>query len=241
MNFRDVELLSAYLDGRLGPSDAARLETRLSADPNLKATLEGLRETRGLLRRLPQRKAPRNFRLTPQMVGIRPPEPRAYPVFRLATALAGILFLTSVAVNALTPLATRSLTAAPAPMYGMGGGGGGAAPELSEVPSAATEAPSQAAFAALAPTATPEGTLAADAATNQALQNEESARGAVPAPTIQAKEGSPIRPGSPISTGQPIPVSLIIVLAVIMVLSGAAAWLLRLNTERRVRKRWNQK
>src|SRR5512140_1626639 len=125
MNFRDVELLSAYLDGRLKPSEATRLEARLSADPNLKATLEDLRETRGLLRRLPQRRAPRNFRLSPKMAGVRPPEPRAYPVFRLATALAAFLFVASVALNAFTPLAASRLAAAPAPGYGLGGGGGG--------------------------------------------------------------------------------------------------------------------
>src|SRR5512141_1004081 len=126
MNFRDVELLSAYLDGRLSPSDSARLEARLSSDQSLRVTLDELRETRGLLRRLPQRKAPRNFRLTPKMAGIRPPEPRAYPLFRFATALAGFLFLASVALNAFTPYAAQHLAAAPAaPAYGMGGGGGG--------------------------------------------------------------------------------------------------------------------
>src|SRR5512140_1508794 len=125
MNFRDVELLSAYLDGRLSPSDSVRLEARLTSDRSLRATLDELRETRGLLRSLPQRRAPRNFRLTPKMAGLRPPEPRAYPVFRLATALATFLFVAAIALNGLAPFATQRLAAAPAPAFGMGGGGSG--------------------------------------------------------------------------------------------------------------------
>ncbi len=53
MNFRDVELLSAYLDGQLNPSDANRLESRLSSDPDLRAVMDDLRAARGLLRQLP--------------------------------------------------------------------------------------------------------------------------------------------------------------------------------------------
>lgn len=255
MNFRDVELLSAYLDGRLSPSEAARLEGRISSDPNLKATLEDLRETRGLLRRLPQRKAPRNFRLTPKMVGIRPPEPRAYPAFRLATALAAFLLLASVALNAFTPFAAQRLAAAPAPIYGMGGGGGGGgAPESStdavggggsgqftEVPPAATEAPLQQPFAAAAPTATLEGTAAAESATSQALQTEDTARASGAAPETQANKIGPIQPGSPLATNQPVPIPWIIGFAVVMIVCAVAAWLLRRNNERRIRKQWSQK
>ena len=73
MNFRDVELLSSYLDGQLKLSDSARLERRLSLDPDLRAVLDDLRSARGLLRQLPMRKAPRNFTLTPKMVGKNPP------------------------------------------------------------------------------------------------------------------------------------------------------------------------
>src|SRR5512142_1611304 len=122
MNFRDVELLSAYLDGQLNPSETSRLETRLSTDQNLRTALEELRGTRTLLRRLPQRRAPRSFRLTPKMAGIRPPEPRAYPAFRFATALAAFLFVAAVALNAFVPFAASRMAPAAAPVYGMGGG-----------------------------------------------------------------------------------------------------------------------
>ena len=33
MNQRDLELLSAYLDGELNPSDSTRLESRLQIGP----------------------------------------------------------------------------------------------------------------------------------------------------------------------------------------------------------------
>jgi hypothetical protein len=245
MNFRDVELLSAYLDRRLGPSDAARLEARLSSDANLKATLEDLRETRGLLRRLPQRRAPRNFRLTPSMAGIRPPEPRAYPVFRLATALAAFLFVASVAVNAFTPFAASRLAAAHAPAYGIGGGsGGGGAPEGESATAAAmmtAQAPPQAPFAAIAPTAAPEGTLSA-AATAVPPQAQDTTRALGGGPTEQASKAAPLQSAVPAPANQqPVPLTWVILLGVLMLVCAVAAWLLRRNNEQRIRNEWNHK
>jgi len=137
MNQRDVELLSAYLDGQLKPSDSARLEVRLNTEPELVSIMDDLRAARSLLRQLPQRRAPRNFTLTRKMVGENPPMPRAYPIFRLATAVATLLFFFTFGVNFLAPQ-----LASQAPV-GIGGGGG--EPELfaAEAPadSVATEAP----------------------------------------------------------------------------------------------------
>ncbi|MFZ5884347.1 MAG: anti-sigma factor family protein [Chloroflexota bacterium] len=117
MNRRDLELLSAYLDGELKPADSARLEARLNADPELASVLNDLRAARTLLRKLPSRKAPRNFTLTRKMVGQNPPLPRAYPAFRLATVLATLLFFFSFGVNFVgTQLASPA-------NFGMGGGG----------------------------------------------------------------------------------------------------------------------
>ena len=253
MNFRDVELLSAYLDGRLNPSESARLEARLSSEPNLKATLEDLRQTRGVLRRLPQRRAPRDFRLTPKMAGIRPPEPRAYPVFRFATALTAFLFVAAVALNAITPFAAPRLAAAPAPGFGMGGGGGGAGgggggPDqfTAEAPvpqaPAATEAPPQAPFAALAPTATPEGTLSIAQATAAASQAEDATRALGAAPSEEANKTGPVGPAPAAETSQqPVPLPWVIGLGIVMLICAAAAVLLRRNNERQVRERWNKK
>ncbi|HXD10381.1 MAG TPA: hypothetical protein VN653_09990, partial [Anaerolineales bacterium] len=138
MNQHDLELLSAYLDGQLKPSDITRLEARFQSDPQLVSVLNDLRSTRNLLRKLPARRAPRNFTLTRKMVGQNPPLPRAFPIFRFATTLATLLFVFSFGVNSFG----RQL-AAQAPIFGRGGGGGAAdsvaAPYAVE--SFATEAP----------------------------------------------------------------------------------------------------
>jgi anti-sigma factor RsiW len=119
MNRRDIELLSAYLDGQLKPSDSARLESRLKSDQELLAVMDDLRAARNLLRRLPQRRAPRNFTLTRKMVGQNPPMPRAYPFFRFATTIATLLLFFTFGLNFLAP------QLAAAPNLGMGGGQGG--------------------------------------------------------------------------------------------------------------------
>jgi len=140
MNQRDVEQLSSYLDGGLSPSDSARLKTRLASDLELASALDALRAARSLLRRMPHRRAPRNFLLTPKMVGKKPPLPRSYPVFRFATALATLLFGLSFLTNQVVSFGAS----APAPAYGIGGGADAAteAPMLEMAP-AATEPPAE--------------------------------------------------------------------------------------------------
>jgi len=120
LSSRDVEQLSAYLDGQLSQADSARLESRIKSDPELQSVYDGLRQSRALLRRLPMRRAPRNFRLTPNMAGVKPPLPRSFPFFRLASALASILFFLGYALNLSAPAAPTP-TAIGMP-YGAGGG-----------------------------------------------------------------------------------------------------------------------
>src|SRR5690349_20667774 len=157
--FHDIEQLSAYLDGQLSPSDSARLESRLQSDPELASAYDDLRATRGILRKLPSRRAPRNFTLTRKMAGLKPPLPRTYFTFRFATAFATILFAFTVAVNNIAPRIAYN----PALLnYGSGGGGCtggcGGGPDtvyqapLSEAAPAATEESSAAAQMAPAPT-----------------------------------------------------------------------------------------
>ncbi len=156
MNQRDIELLSAYLDGQVSPADSAKLESRLKTDPELESVLRDLRAARGILRKIPVRKAPRNFTLTRQMAGLRPPLPRTYPLFRLATVFASVLFLFSFTATALSPI--FSLTPPEQSYFGMGGGGGceepcGGGPmetapmEESAPPAAAEQAEPQSAYA----------------------------------------------------------------------------------------------
>lgn len=138
-NFRDVEKLSAYLDGHLSPAESTRIESRLESDPELAAVFDELRKTRSMLRQLPQRRVPRNFTLTPKMVGRNPPLPRAYPFFRLAGVVATLLFFITFALNAISPAASRVATQS-APGFNFGGAA--AEPEMAlEAPAEAVEEP----------------------------------------------------------------------------------------------------
>ena len=66
---RDLELLSAYLDGELAAPDRGALEQRLAREESLRATLDDLRTNQQLLRVLPLLKAPRSFALDPTVYG----------------------------------------------------------------------------------------------------------------------------------------------------------------------------
>ena len=117
---RDWEILSAYLDRQLKPKEVAALEIRLSADPDLSGALGELQRTRDALRSLPRLRAPRNFTLTPQMVGQsvawRPrAASRLAPVFGFASALAAFLLILVVVGDLLGFLAPSTGTVALAP------------------------------------------------------------------------------------------------------------------------------
>ena len=193
MNRRDIELLSAYLDGELKPSDSTRLETRLKSDPELASVLNDLRATRTLLRKLPSRKAPRNFTLTRKMAGQNPPLPRAYPIFKLATLVATLLFFFSFGLNFMgSQLASQPLG------FGMGGGGGGEsesyavqeAPAMEEPAAAAPMAPAPAEPAMPAPTegSAEEPLVSAASQATEVSPSEDSAR-IVETPASKAVEG----------------------------------------------------
>ena len=112
MKQRDIEILSSYLDGQLSSADAARLEARLRTDPEMRSVLQDLRGARSLLRQLPMRKAPRNFTLTPKMVGKNPPLPRSYPLFKFSATLASILLFFTIGLNILGPQLAAQIHAA---------------------------------------------------------------------------------------------------------------------------------
>ena len=157
--FRDVEQISAFLDGKLSKVETRRLNARLDADPGLAAVYNDLLQAKTLLRKTPQRRAPRNFTLTPKMAGIKPPVPRAVPFMRLASVLTAFLLFMTFAIN------FASSPSFGAPMaYGVGGGmggGGGAPEEAMAEPSvqleavAVTEAPAPAPKEAYLPTEAP--------------------------------------------------------------------------------------
>ncbi|MFZ5911188.1 MAG: anti-sigma factor family protein [Chloroflexota bacterium] len=226
-SFRDVEQLSAYLDGQLDQGDAARLETRLETDPQLASVFEELRQSRAVLRQLPQRRAPRNFVLTPKMIGQKPPLPRAYPFFRFSTALAAVLLLFTFAINAIGPIPLGAM--APAPSYGMGGGAV-EEPALAMEEPAATEAPAE-------PESPPAPEFAMPAAT-QTAPAADSARAAEATPEGQEKQGiseqAEAEPGAlavePLREApsrNPIPLSWQIALGILALTNASIVFLMR--------------
>lgn len=202
MKQRDLELLSSYLDGQLSSADSARLESRLRTEPGLRSVLQDLRGARSVLRQLPMRKAPRNFRLTPQMVRKNPPLPRAYPMFRFATTLATLLLFFTFGLNYLGP----QLASQP-PAFGMGGGGdpdtfAAESAQVEEAPGAelpATEAPAEEPSVAMAPmptasAAAEDSARAADTPTDEAGNAVGGGAAELQPPPAPAETAPPVSP-----------------------------------------------
>ena len=242
-DFRDIETLSAYLDGQLDAAESARVESRIKADPELASVINDLRASRNILRRLPKRKAPRNFTLTRQMVGLKPPMPRNYSLLRFATVFAAILFMCSFSSNILTPMFSFGFggAAAPAPALGMGGGGGDdssmQAPAAEAAPmessSAATEAP-------LMEAATEEA-MSMDAATMEVAPLATD--GARVAETPTAKEGqepsaedqAQATANQPPAESEAPPFNWTLFFLVLVILGGAAMFIIRQSALRKWR------
>jgi hypothetical protein len=118
---RDLEQLSAYIDGSLSPRAVQVLDTRLKAEPALAAMLQQLRTTRAMLRSAPQRRVPRSFVLSRQQAG----QPvRAglggWNSFNFASAAASLLLVFTLigdfSVNGFPALAASTRMAEPEAM-----------------------------------------------------------------------------------------------------------------------------
>ncbi len=90
---RNLETLSAYLDGELTGKERVRIEGLLQEDENLRTWYEELKRTRSVLRSAPTLRAPRNYYLTPEMVGQKEKPGRAFPILRFASAFAAFLLV----------------------------------------------------------------------------------------------------------------------------------------------------
>lgn len=109
---KDWELLSAYLDGQLTSREVTDLERRFSTQPELRAALQDLKDTRAVLRATPMRKAPRSFALTPEMVAPRrKPFSWLFPVFSFSSAAAMVLLIISIAIMSGGPKVSPPLAA----------------------------------------------------------------------------------------------------------------------------------
>ncbi len=140
---KELEALSAYLDGQLPDKQRIKLEARLAADADLQAALDGLRRTRTLLRRAPQAKAPRNFTLTPDMVAAPVKFPRLYAPMRLVSVLASFLFVVVIFADVLTGAGDQPVFSTAADFADTAGADAGAMPAaesaLDALPQAAPE------------------------------------------------------------------------------------------------------
>ncbi|MEN6408748.1 MAG: hypothetical protein ABFD44_03450 [Anaerolineaceae bacterium] len=97
---RDLELLSAYLDGQLNEKERARVDARLQKDEAYRNELETLNHTRLLLRSLSPRRAPRNFTLSAQTAEqLKPTRAVIHwvPALRVTAALASFLLIVTFA------------------------------------------------------------------------------------------------------------------------------------------------
>jgi hypothetical protein len=169
---QDFERLSAYLDNQLSAKEKAVLEARLAREPELKATLNGLRQTVSALRTLPVVKPPRNFTLTAKQVGA-DPRRQWFPVLRMATSLAALAL---VVVFAGDFFVSRTPAASPAPVT--------AARSAAALP---TEAPPASAMpAAAAPLLASTPMLDQSAAGTSAAGGEAAGGGATPTPLPEA-------------------------------------------------------
>jgi anti-sigma factor RsiW len=229
--FHDIEQLSSYLDGQLSPSESARLESRIASDPELASAFNDIRATRGILRKLPSRKAPRNFTLTRQMVGLKPPLPRSYSFFRFSTAFATILFALTFAVNLLGP---RLSYVGPLNMGSGGGYGGGPA-----APQAAAPEMKESAVATEAPAATEAPMASAPSLEMTAMPTQESSADAAASELPTAKvAGTPSEPLEQAQVSEqreaPVPVTWQIVLLILGLVSG----LMMLTMRRSAKQKW---
>lgn len=228
----DLEQISAYLDKELDQAVQSRLDARLAADADLRAALEELRQTCLLLRRTPRRRAPRNFRLTPGMTGLRPPVPRLAPVLSWASAAAILLFL-ATAVTSLLPrlsfgAAAPSAMEARAPLMGSGAPTSNQAqPNQNAVLSATSPAFLQAVPAATSATTTKANNQVypqslATTGTNPSVQPTEQA--VVPPRTgLVPKPGQPAPPSVAPHPLEPVAIPWIYIwLALAVVLGGTA-------------------
>src|SRR4030065_2270076 len=97
---RDYKQSSAYLDNQLAGKERAQLESRRKVDPECRKELQEISKTRVLLKSLPRLRAPRNYYISAQPVGVRS-RLRLAPTFGIVSALATILLAVGIFSNKL--------------------------------------------------------------------------------------------------------------------------------------------
>ena len=95
---KDWILLSSYLDGELDKKMEDRLKAKIASDPQYQAALAQLQDTKRILKTTPEIRTPRNFTLTPEMVGVKSRQPAGFG-YRLATAVMSIMLVMTLALD----------------------------------------------------------------------------------------------------------------------------------------------
>jgi len=93
---KEWEELSMFLDEQLNPKDRERLESKLQQSPELQSALDELRALRSMLRSQPEIKAPRNYSLSTDTVGIQLKQRKGgsiFPALSFAAVIASLLFV----------------------------------------------------------------------------------------------------------------------------------------------------
>jgi hypothetical protein len=110
-----LEMLSAYLDGRLEGAEKASLETRLNKEENLRRQLAELRSVRDSLRAQPLLKPPRSLVLTTAMAGKAAGKPAVFSPRRMAfgSALASLAFVCVLSVDVVSRVGFLGAASAP--------------------------------------------------------------------------------------------------------------------------------
>lgn len=115
MRPQEWQILSAYIDDQLSSKEKAALEARLEKEDDLQKALEELRQTKTLLRMLPDKRVPHNFTLSPDMVADRlPAASRLFPLFSLSSALATVLLVISIIFQWGVGVSPPAMQSAPA-------------------------------------------------------------------------------------------------------------------------------
>jgi len=214
---QDLELLSAYLDNRLGAAARVSLERRLGGDPQLQSELEALRSTVAALRSLEPAPLPRSFTLDRATVA----RPRAFfPlswVMQMGSGFAGLALVLLATVQLLAvgalPAAPMAAPAAAAPTMAAAEAAPPPAAEMrlpeATAAAAATQAPASASAAApeSAPAAdmsaqSPAGGAAGDAQSNSPAP-VDAGSATIPSGAVQSSGSS--SPGTLESALEPGP------------------------------------
>lgn len=115
---QDWETLSAYVDGELSKRATTHLEKRLQSEPALQIALQELERTQNILRHAPRLSAPRDFRLTPEMVeqAAKPRQTRLFSAFRTAAVLTSVLLVAVLVLDFGGGILQPKTAMAPLPM-----------------------------------------------------------------------------------------------------------------------------